>query len=411
MARDVVFWRWAHPRSRGDHPLSSWSRRTRRGSSPLARGPPFPSTPALRRVGLIPARAGTTSRSCRRATVERAHPRSRGDHHHSLKRPANDLGSSPLARGPQRPTPGVAGLVGLIPARAGTTLPVVGMGGVNGAHPRSRGDHATSCASSAVSAGSSPLARGPRGLHLLLLRRPGLIPARAGTTGQGDDYRQHQRAHPRSRGDHKSRRFFSTRRRGSSPLARGPRRRRLHRVPCGGLIPARAGTTQTCRRPQCGYGAHPRSRGDHGLAEEIVNRISGSSPLARGPRGCELAVEGSAGLIPARAGTTSSPAISPRAGGAHPRSRGDHVRVHPVSSTARGSSPLARGPLGLFDLPWQPPGLIPARAGTTLADMGFYPLHQQNRITLKPEPKSRIHDKQQLLTTTSTAIPARLTPP
>ena len=76
-----------------------------------------------------------------------------------------------------------------------------------------------------------------------------------------------------------------------------------------------------------------------------------------------------------------------------------------------GSSPLARGPRIDIVVQWYSGGLIPARAGTTLADMGFYPLHQQNRITLKPEPKSRIHDKQQLLTTTSTAIPARLTPP
>ena len=57
------------------------------------------------------------------------------------------------------------------------------------------------------------------------------------------------------------------------------------------------------------------------------------------------------------------------------------------------------------------PGLIPARAGNTLADMGLYPLHQQNRITLEPEPDSRIHDKQPLLTPASTTISTRLTPP
>ena len=192
------------------------------------------------------------------------------------------------------------------------------------AHPRSRGDHATSCASSAVSAGSSPLARGPRGLHLLLLRRPGLIPARAGTTGQGDDYRQHQRAHPRSRGDHKSRRFFSTRRRGSSPLARGPRRRRLHRVPCGGLIPARAGTTFGANQVQQKSGAHPRSRGDHTEINARGQVDGGSSPLARGPPEARAGSRNVVGLIPARAGTTRAGAVSGAGSGAHPRSRGDH---------------------------------------------------------------------------------------
>ena len=117
------------------------------------------------------------------------------------------------------------------------------------------------------------------------------------------------------------------------------------------------------------------------------------------------------GLIPARAGTTVLAAIRGGFPWAHPRSRGDHVVEIGLALTVPGSSPLARGPLSAFGDAVMALGLIPARAGTTLADMGFYPLHQQNRITLKPEPKSRIHDKQQLLTTTSTAIPARLTPP
>ena len=76
-----------------------------------------------------------------------------------------------------------------------------------------------------------------------------------------------------------------------------------------------------------------------------------------------------------------------------------------------GSSPLARGTLFFVGDDGDSDGLIPARAGNTLADMGVYPLHQQNRITLEPEPTSRIHDKQLLLTTTSTAILTRLTPP
>ncbi len=76
-----------------------------------------------------------------------------------------------------------------------------------------------------------------------------------------------------------------------------------------------------------------------------------------------------------------------------------------------GSSPPVRGAHSDAEAGQGVPGLIPARAGSTLADMGFYPLYRQNRITLEPEPPSRIHDKQLLLTPTSTAIPTRLTPP
>ena len=96
---------------------------------------------------------------------------------------------------------------------------------------------------------------------------------------------------------------------------------------------------------------------------------------------------------------------------AHPRSRGEHSAMKKAARWDGGSSPLARGtPAGVTTIQGAM-GLIPARAGNTLADMGVYPLHQQNRITLEPEPTSRIHDKQLLLTTTSTAILTRLTPP
>ena len=79
---------------------------------------------------------------------------------------------------------------------------------------------------------------------------------------------------------------------------------------------------------------------------------------------------------------------------AHPRSRGEHQLVYGFANEITGSSPLARGTLRLESHGVTNLRLIPARAGNMLADMGFYPLHQQNRITLEPEPDSRIHDKQ-----------------
>ena len=198
---------------------------------------------------------------------------------------------------------------------------------------------------------------------------------------------------------------------GSSPLARGPQSAREVWSYEVGLIPARAGTTYRLVFGAVFLGAHPRSRGDH-LEDGIeIKSNAGSSPLARGPLIPFIEQAGTPGLIPARAGTTIPVYRYAALKRAHPRSRGDHPFSDDPFMRNPGSSPLARGPHGAFPEAAENLGLIPARAGTTLADMGFYPLHQQNRITLKPEPKSRIHDKQQLLTTTSTAIPARLTPP
>ena len=179
----------------------------------------------------------------------------------------------------------------------------------------------------------------------------------------------------------------------------------------GRLIPARAGNTISGRSPVFTPSAHPRSRGEHNGVIWIRAYTLGSSPLARGtPRIAHLSGK-RVRLIPARAGNTPRLQIPQSSSPAHPRSRGEHRLRYGRVRLSLGSSPLARGTLVVWRLQFTTNRLIPARAGNTLADMGFYPLHQQNRITLEPEPASRIHDKQPLLTPASTAILTRLTPP
>ena len=193
------------------------------GSSPLARGPPLMSTPHRVGRGLIPARAGTTLRQNLGCTPCWAHPRSRGDHLEMGITKTGGAGSSPLARGPLSAVEDDHGLKGLIPARAGTTYSCIR--GRNGfwAHPRSRGDHAPSTISEAFALGSSPLARGPPGWAYARRHGGGLIPARAGTTNPARNLAERERAHPRSRGDHTPGDYSPGVHGGSSPLARGPR--------------------------------------------------------------------------------------------------------------------------------------------------------------------------------------------
>ena len=201
-------------------------------------------------------------------------------------------------------------------------------------------------------------------------------------------------AHPRSRGEHV---FAYLRTRflvGSSPLARGTLPRLWTRPLRERLIPARAGNTS---RPARGHhlpAAHPRSRGEHGGCRWCRVQGSGSSPLARGTLACRSRRRPNHRLIPARAGNTKTLPSRYLLTTAHPRSRGEHQSIIKSINHLTGSSPLARGtPERVLNLEREG-RLIPARAGNTLADMGFHPLHQQNRITLKPEPASRIHDKQ-----------------
>ena len=174
------------------------------------------------------------------------------------------------------------------------------------------------------SLGSSPLARGPR--FSVSKARDGarIIPARAGSTGRRNCRPAAYEDHPRSRGVHSSSRTATGRGRGSSPLARGPQHRGLERAARGRIIPARAGSTLWRPAKKICAKDHPRSRGVHSMVSFRVFRISGSSPLARGPRGPARTVPGCVGIIPARAGSTALIHAERRIAEDHPRSRGVH---------------------------------------------------------------------------------------
>ena len=76
-------------------------------------------------------------------------------------------GSSPLARGTLSGLQRIAPAQGLIPARAGNTMPGGILGGGYRAHPRSRGEHCGVAAPEEGPEGSSPLARGTQGPAVL----------------------------------------------------------------------------------------------------------------------------------------------------------------------------------------------------------------------------------------------------
>ena len=194
-----------------------------------------------------------------------------------------------------------------------------------------------------ISSGSSPLARGTLLFHHLVDSVHGLIPARAGNTGLQPGCDRALWAHPRSRGEHRYSSVKTPRPGGSSPLARGTRRKESTGDDGDGLIPARAGNTVTVSgRPAMSW-AHPRSRGEHRISVEWSHFRVGSSPLARGTPVDAFTAACGSGLIPARAGNTSGYALPGGVSRAHPRSRGEHLAIFPLMSVALGSSPLARG--------------------------------------------------------------------
>ena len=176
--------------------------------------------------------------------------------------------------------------------------------------------------------------------------------------------------HPRSRGVYPRMRTASSRRSGSSPLARGLLSRAGRCDDGTGIIPARAGFTARIVSMRAAILDHPRSRGVYSTAAssyETSARIIparagftprtrpatastwGSSPLARGllEDGHTFDLDGR--IIPARAGFTAERSRRRSSATDHPRSRGVYPTVAELNKGLHGSSPLARGLPDVFE--------------------------------------------------------------
>ena len=197
-------------------------------------------------------------------------------------RPTTLPGSSPLTRGKRCFFFEVGLAVGLIPAHAGKTGRDPCTSLAPPAHPRSRGENASSLDRRPSRLGSSPLTRGKPRIALVLGRRRRLIPAHAGKTQRLQDRRRWGAAHPRSRGENEQQRPSRCLARGSSPLTRGKRRTGESMESSRRLIPAHAGKTRHRPGGCCRGGAHPRSRGENVFSPPDCASVSGSSPLTRG---------------------------------------------------------------------------------------------------------------------------------
>ena len=169
-------------------------------------------------------------------------------------------------------------------------------------------------------------------------------------------------AHPRSRGEHLRAAHRQHELAGSSPLTRGALRFARAITGLQGLIPAHAGSTSTPWRPG--------------------KVLCGSSPLTRGAQELSPARRTRAGLIPAHAGSTHWWGEALADSGAHPRSRGEHHLGCGVGNHHLGSSPLTRGALLFSQFTAGAKGLIPAHAGSTFSSL-------PPRVVPRAHPRSR----------------------
>ena len=193
----------------------------------------------------------------------------------------------------------------------------------------------------------------------------GLIPAHAGKTFPLLSFAFSFRAHPRSRGENGRVKISTRAGWGSSPLTRGKRRAYAVNLIMCGLIPAHAGKTCFSATNADTASAHPRSRGENAPACEPADSFQGSSPLTRGKLRPLRGKYWWGRLIPAHAGKTCSYAPRASAHTAHPRSRGENLACLRGRCVVPGSSPLTRGKLVRGGPGLSACGLIPAHAGKT----------------------------------------------
>ena len=194
--------RWDHPRSCGEHPDESAPKPNQEGSSPLVRGALEHRELDDDDVGIIPARAGSTAWQSAMTKTFRDHPRSCGEHEPKVTQPLAPTGSSPLVRGARKSVLLYERGEGIIPARAGSTYSGSAPNVAMRDHPRSCGEHSMCSCLSMAGSGSSPLVRGALTNSRLVIVFIGIIPARAGSTMCPRACRRCSRDHPRSCGEH-----------------------------------------------------------------------------------------------------------------------------------------------------------------------------------------------------------------
>ena len=193
--------------------------------------------------------------------------------------------------------------------------------------------------------GSSPHTRGAQHDLHAGEREGGIIPAYAGSTRPRSPSRRCTGDHPRIRGEHPPIITSTVPSSGSSPHARGAPGRDREDLHGHGIIPACAGSTE-----------HARG---------LLRPPAGSSPHARGALVAGGLRHHLRGIIPACAGSTSALSARRRTRGDHPRMRGEHFAAGARDVELLGSSPHARGALGVEGHFRVVDGIIPACAGST----------------------------------------------
>ncbi len=152
---------------------------------------------------------------------------------------------------------------------------------------------------------------------------------------------------------------------GLSPLARGTRRCHCRRRRDARFITAGAGNISEGRSCLDSQTVYPRWREEHPIIFCHTPDAAGLSSLARGTLQLDARMNLLTRFIPAGAGNTVSDRLDAGLSAVYPRWRGEHYGIKFYLICQDGLSPLARGTPGRRRLWFSPWRFIPAGAGNT----------------------------------------------
>ena len=212
-------------------------------------------------------------------------------------------GSSPRVRGAGLHRKGKRTLLGIIPARAGSSSGSDACCGEPRDHPRACGEQTCCVGTIDDDPGSSPRVRGAGSLSIFSGRLPRIIPARAGSRASLCRSVEGLRDHPRACGEQSGRLPIGAFAKGSSPRVRGAVSANQVVSSRLGIIPARAGSRMSIEQAKAVCRDHPRACGEQPFAAFRSAKMPGSSPRVRGAAEYAAAMPVAVGIIPARAGS------------------------------------------------------------------------------------------------------------
>ncbi len=213
--------------------------------------------------------------------------------------------------------------------------------------------------------GSAPRARGTQCQHIPQLTPERISPACAGNTRARPRPPTVRTDQPRVRGEHGLTCEVLGKVYGSAPRARGTRDPAAPGHARGRISPACAGNTSPSTCTARRLPDQPRVRGEHIYAVYRLVRMIGSAPRARGTRIDLTILQGRKRISPACAGNTCAPPYCRCPATDQPRVRGEHTQSPMTGSNRTGSAPRARGTpfLGGAEIPAD--RISPACAGNT----------------------------------------------